>query len=995
MIQTLLAKVVGTQNDRELKRLRPIVGQVNAFEAAIQPLSDEALRAKTAEFRERLSRGETLNDLLPEVFAVVREVGRRVLNMRHFDVQLIGGAVLHSGKIAEMKTGEGKTLVATLPAYLNALEGKGVHVVTVNDYLARRDSEWMGRIYRALGMTVGVIQHDMNDMERQAAYAADITYGTNNEFGFDYLRDNMKFELAHYVQRGHHYAIVDEVDSILIDEARTPLIISGPAEMSTDLYYEVDRIVPKLKAGAVVRGDTKAEERDALEATGDYIVDEKHKTVTLTESGTAKAEQMLVSRLNGGHIYDLENAHIKHHVDQALRAHTLFHYDVDYMVKDGEVVIVDEFTGRLMPGRRWSDGLHQAVEAKEHNGRHPEVKIERENQTLATVTFQNYFRKYKKLAGMTGTADTEAEEFAKIYNLDVVVIPPNRKLQRIENPDLVYRTEAEKWDAIVTEIVDEHAKGRPVLVGTVSIEKSERLSSMLDKRGLKRGTTTGGGADKHVVLNAKYHAQEAEFVAQAGRKGSVTIATNMAGRGTDILLGGNAEFMTRQQCLAEQIAERLPKGEERFVEDEQFVYFYHLDTFYRVPKPDYERIFKHFEQQCDAEHKDVVNVGGLHILATERHEARRIDNQLRGRAGRQGDPGSSRFYLSLEDDLMRIFGSDRIAGLMQRLGMEEGVPIEHGMVSKAIERAQKQVEAQNFSVRKHLLEYDDVMNKQRENIYTLRRQILEGQIKFEDEDGNEEVLGTREYLMSLAEDTLDLLMEAYAGRDVDVEEWDLEALKREAGNAFAIDLSDVDFSDRTSDEISDLIWEQAKASYQEKEALVGREVMERVERDIMLQIVDGQWKDHLYSLDHLKEGIGLRGYGQRDPLVEYKKESFELFQAMKLRVDEEIVRFLWRLRPILSEEGGGAAPMPPRRPPPRQKSPLILSGPSDQPTPAFPGSAPAGPPVNSGANRQPPRVGGDDAAVKTVRRDEPKVGRNDPCPCGSGKKYKKCHGIAA
>ncbi len=935
MIQTLLAKVVGTQNERELKRLRPIVGQVNAFEAAIQPLSDEALRGKTAEFRQRLAQGETLTDLLPEAFAVVREVGRRVLNMRHFDVQLIGGAVLHSGKIAEMKTGEGKTLVATLPAYLNALDGNGVHVVTVNDYLARRDSEWMGRIYRFLGMTVGVIQHDLNDMERQVAYAADITYGTNNEFGFDYLRDNMKFELAHYVQRGHHFAIVDEVDSILIDEARTPLIISGPAEMSTDLYYEVDRIIPRLKAGAVVRGDTKAEDREALEATGDYIVDEKHKTVTLTESGTAKAEQMLTRHLGGGHIYDLENAHIKHHVDQALRAHTLYHDEVEYMVKDGEVVIVDEFTGRLMPGRRWSDGLHQAVEAKEHNTKHPEVKIERENQTLATVTFQNYFRKYKKLAGMTGTADTEAEEFAKIYNLDVVVIPPNRKLLRVENPDLVYRTEGEKWDAIVTEIVDEHAKGRPVLVGTVSIEKSERLSSMLDKRGLKRGTTTGGGADKHVVLNAKYHAQEAEFVAQAGRKGAVTIATNMAGRGTDILLGGNAEFMTRQQCLAEQIAERLPKGEERFVDDEQFVYYYHLDTFYRVPKPDYQRIFAHFEQQCDAEHKEVVGLNGLHILATERHEARRIDNQLRGRAGRQGDPGSSRFYLSLEDDLMRIFGSDRISGLMQQLGMEEGVPIEHGMVSKAIERAQKQVEAQNFSVRKHLLEYDDVMNKQRENIYTLRRQILEGRIKFEDEEGQEEVVGTREYLMSLAEDTLDTLMATYAAREVEVQDWDLDALKREAGNTFAFDASALDFSDLSADEMSDLIWERAKASYEEKEALVGRDVMERVERDIMLQIVDGQWKDHLYSLDHLKEGIGLRGYGQRDPLVEYKRESFELFQAMKIRVDEEIVRFLWRLRPVMGED----AAQPPRRAP-RPRAPLILSGPSDQPAPAFPGDAP-------------------------------------------------------
>src|SRR4051812_23465696 len=997
MLDTLLAKVVGTQNERELKRLRPIVAQVNALEPSVRSLTDEQLRGKTTAFRERFAAGETLDELLPEAFAVVREAGRRVLNMRHFDVQLIGGSVLHKGKIAEMKTGEGKTLVATLPAYLNALEGKGVHVVTVNDYLARRDSEWMGKIYRFLGMSVGVIQHDLNDAERQVAYAADITYGTNNEFGFDYLRDNMKFELAHYVQRGHHFAIVDEVDSILIDEARTPLIISGPAEVSTDLYYEVDRIIPKLKAGAVVRGDTKAEDREALEATGDYIVDEKHKTVTLTESGTAKAEQMLMGHLKGGHIYDLENAHIKHHVDQALRAHTLFHYDVDYMVKDGEVVIVDEFTGRLMPGRRWSDGLHQAVEAKEHNGRHPEVKIERENQTLATVTFQNYFRKYKKLSGMTGTADTEAEEFAKIYNLDVVVIPPNRKLLRIENPDLVYRTEKEKWDAIVTEIVTEHEKGRPVLVGTVSIEKSERLSTMLDRRGLKRGTTTGGGSGKHVVLNAKYHAQEAEFVAQAGRKGAVTIATNMAGRGTDILLGGNPEFMTRQQCLAEQIAERLPKGEERFVDDDQFVYYYHLDGFYRVPKPDYERIYQHFKSQTDAEHDDVVAASGLHILGTERHEARRIDNQLRGRAGRQGDPGSSRFYLSLEDDLMRIFGSDRIAGLMQRLGMEDGVPIEHGMVSKAIERAQKQVEAQNFSVRKHLLEYDDVMNKQRENIYTLRRQILEGRIKFEDENGQEEVLGTREYLMSLAEDTLDGLTNTYAARDADFEEWDLEGLKREASNAFAIDFSELDFSDRTADEIGDLIWEQAKASYQEKEALVGRDVMERVERDVMLQMVDQQWKDHLYSLDHLKEGIGLRGYGQRDPLVEYKKESFELFQAMKDRVDEEIVRYLWWLRPVLNEEAAAA----PVRRAPQRRAPLVLNDPgTDAATSSVFGAprsaaATAAPPRATATQQQPPRVGGDDAVQRTVRHEGPKVGRNDPCPCGSGKKYKKCHGAAA
>jgi preprotein translocase subunit SecA len=988
MIQTFLAKVIGTQNERDLKRLRPIVGEVNAHEDSLKSLADEQLRVKTAEFRERLGKGETLDDLLPEAFAVVREAGRRVLNMRHFDVQLIGGAVLHKGKIAEMKTGEGKTLVATLPAYLNALESKGVHIVTVNDYLARRDSEWMGKIYRFLGMTVGVIQHELNDAERQVAYACDITYGTNNEFGFDYLRDNMKFELAHYVQRGHHFAIVDEVDSILIDEARTPLIISGPAEQSTDLYYEVDRIIPRLKPGAVTRGDAKAEEREALEATGDFLVDEKHKTVTLTESGMARAEQMLTRHLNGGHLYDFENAHLKHHVDQALRAHSIFHLDVDYMVKDGEVVIVDEFTGRLMPGRRWSDGLHQAVEAKEHNGRHPEVKIERENQTLATVTFQNYFRKYKKLAGMTGTADTEAAEFAKIYNLDVVVIPPNRPLTRIENPDLVYRTEPEKWDAIVSEILDEHKKGRPVLVGTVSIEKSERISSMLDKRGLKRGTTTGAGAEKHVVLNAKYHAQEAEFVAQAGRQGSVTIATNMAGRGTDILLGGNPEFMARQQCLAEEIAERLPKGEERFVEDEQYVYFFHLDAFYRVDKKEYERIYQHFKQLTDAEHDNVVAVGGLHIVGTERHEARRIDNQLRGRAGRQGDPGSSRFYLSLQDDLMRIFGSDRISGLMQRLGMEEGVPIEHGMVTRAIERAQKQVETQNFSVRKHLLEYDDVMNKQRENIYALRREILEGAIKFDDG----EVVNTHEYLMTLAEDILDSLAATHAAREADFEQWDLDALKRETTRTFGIDAAAIDFSNLTSDEIRERLWEACRSSYGEKEKLVGADIMRRVERDIMLQIVDQQWKDHLYSLDHLKEGIGLRGYGQRDPLVEYKKESFALFTAMKERVEEEIVRYLWLLRPMIAEDA-------PRRPSPIRRAPLVLNDPGTQAPSAFgpPREAQPAPasPFGAPASRQPARVGGDDAAVKTVRRDEPKIGRNDPCPCGSGKKYKKCHGAAA
>jgi len=972
IVDTLLAKVIGTQNERDLKRLRPLVAAISEKEPEIETLPDEQLRAKTAEFRQRLANGETLDDLLPEAFAVVREAGRRVLKMRHFDVQLIGGVVLHRGRIAEMKTGEGKTLVATLPAYLNALEGKGVHVVTVNDYLARRDSEWMGRLYRFLGMSVGVIQHDLNDQERQVAYGSDITYGTNNEFGFDYLRDNMKFDLAQYVQRGHNFAIVDEVDSILIDEARTPLIISGPAEESTDLYYEVDRIIPRLTPGAVTQGNVKAEDREELEKTGDYIVDEKHKTVTLTETGMAKAEKMLEHRLQPGGLYDPLNMPLLHHINQGLRAHTLFRLDVDYMIKDGGVVIVDEFTGRLMPGRRWSDGLHQAVEAKE------KVKIERENQTLATVTFQNYFRKYKKLSGMTGTADTEAEEFHKIYKLDVMVAPTNRVLRRVEEPDTVYRTEREKFEAIVTDIIEKQQTGRPVLVGTVSIEKSERLSKLLKLRGVR-----------HVVLNAKYHEQEAEIVAQAGRKATVTIATNMAGRGTDILLGGNPEFMARQQTLADQIAERLSKGEEKFVDDDEFVYFFHLDNFYRVARAAYDRIYSALKAQTDAEHDEVVAIGGLHIVATERHEARRIDNQLRGRAGRQGDPGSSRFYLSLEDDLMRIFGSDRIAGLMQRLGMEEGVPIEHKMVTNAIARAQKQVEAQNFSVRKHLLEYDDVMNKQRESIYALRRELLEGRIHITDEEAVE----VREYLLTLAEELLDSTVETYAGDQVDPEERDVDALLLAVGEIYGLDpaeFADVDLESMKTEDITDALWAPILTKYEAKEGLVPAEILRRVERDIMLQIVDAQWKDHLYSLDHLKEGIGLRGYGQKDPLVEYKKESFALFTAMKDRVEEEMVRYLWRLTPVASEDPGQAPvrPVAPRRPPQQ----ITLNSPAQSAPSPFGALGGGASPASQGPPR-PPRTGGDDV-VRQVRRDEPKVGRNDPCPCGSGKKYKKCHGAA-
>ena len=964
MLDTLLAKVFGTQNARDLKRVQPLVDAINACEETVRGLSDAELRSQTTTFRERIDRGEPLNDLLADAFAAVRETGRRVLAMRHFDVQLIGGIMLHRGQIAEMKTGEGKTLVATLAAYLNALEGRGVHVITVNDYLARRDSDWMGRIYRFLGLSVGVIQHDLRDPERHAAYRCDVTYGTNNEFGFDYLRDNMKFERTQFVQREHRFAIVDEVDSILIDEARTPLIISGPAQQSTDLYAEVDRIIPRLNPGAVTQGNVSAERREELEHTGDYLKDEKHKTVTLTETGMAKAEKLLAHRLEPGGLYDPVNMPILHHINQALRAHTLFERDVDYMLKEGKVVIVDEFTGRLMPGRRWSDGLHQAVEAKER------VTIERENQTLATITFQNYFRKYDKLCGMTGTAETEAPEFAKIYDLDVLVAPTNRPLVRIEEPDSVYRSAREKYDAIADDILEQQQAGRPVLVGTVSIEKSERLSELLKRRGIK-----------HVVLNAKYHEKEAEIVAQAGRAGTVTIATNMAGRGTDILLGGNPEYMARRQALGEEVAERLPAGEERFIDDEDFVYFFH-EGFYRVPRPDWERILTHFTAETAAEHERVVAAGGLHIIGTERHEARRIDNQLRGRAGRQGDPGSSRFYLSLEDDLMRIFGSDRIQGLMERLGMEEGVPIEHGMVTKAIERAQKQVEAQNFSVRKHLLEYDDVMNKQRENVYALRRELLDGKVIL-DED---EEVDSRAYLMQLAEGLIDSTIQTYCGKEIEPEEWDTAAVKRDVGNLFGINaesLDEIDLTDRNPDEMRDALWTLADEEYRRKEAAIDGAVLRRVERDIMLQVVDSQWKDHLYGLDHLKEGIGLRGYGQRNPLVEYKRESFSMFEAMKERIEEDIVRYLWRLRPAGPDDARRRRAAPPAI---RQATPATLNDPN-----AAPGLFGSGSPVRPAAP-QPARTGGDDAALRTVRRDIPKVGRNEPCPCGSGKKFKKCHG---
>ena len=967
MLDTLLAKVFGTQNERELKRLWPLVSEINSREDRLRNTSDTELIAETNKLRSRADNGESLDSLIADAFALVREAGWRTLEMRHFDVQLLGGMVLHSGKIAEMKTGEGKTLVATLAAYLNALSGKGVHVVTVNDYLARRDSEWMGRIYRFLGMTVGVIQHEMRDPERQAAYACDITYGTNNEFGFDYLRDNMKFDISQFVQRPHNFAVVDEVDSILIDEARTPLIISGPAEQSTELYYEVDRIIPRLKPGAVTQGTVPAEEREALESTGDFIKDEKQKTVSLTESGIARVEQLLKGRLQSGGLYDPANMPLLHHVNQALRAHNLFRLDVDYMVKDNQVVIVDEFTGRLMPGRRWGDGLHQAVEAKE------KVKIERENQTLATITFQNYFRKYHKLSGMTGTAETEAPEFAKIYELDVIVVPTNRDLVRIEEPDAIYRTGDEKYRAIAEDIQSKQDAGRPVLCGTVSIEKSERLSKVLKRTGVR-----------HVVLNAKYHEREAEIVAQAGRKGSVTIATNMAGRGTDILLGGNPEHMARQQALKEDVVDEITKSEYRVVDDESHVYFSHEDRYFRTPRPEWDRIFTFFKQQTDTEHAEVVDAGGLHIIGTERHEARRIDNQLRGRAGRQGDPGSSRFYLSLEDDLMRIFGSERISGLMEKLGMEEGIPIEHKMVTRAIERAQTQVEAQHFSIRKHLLEYDDVMNKQRESVYGLRRELLEGRIQLDFEEGSQQ-LDSRGYLMTLAEGHVEAIVESHCGEEIEPEDWDIEALRQSFGDLFGLDAdqrSQITIDDTGIDTIEESLWNSARNSYEQKEAAIDGDTLRRVERDIMLQVVDVQWKDHLYGLDHLKEGISLRGYGQRQPLVEYKRESFSMFQAMKERVDEDTIKYLWRLRAVPKE--GETSPAQPRL---RSSTPISYNEPKKA-TSALSGSAGS----LEASSPRPTRTGGDDAAVRTVRRDTSKIGRNEPCPCGSGKKYKKCHG---
>ncbi len=836
MYKWLYHKIFGTKTEQDLKKLRPLVAAVNELEPRIQALTDDQLRAKTPEFKEKLSQGAPLDTILPEAFAAVREVSRRVVKMRHFDVQIIGGLVLNQGKIAEMKTGEGKTLVATLPAYLNALVGKGVHIVTVNDYLAKRDTEWMGPIYRSLGLTVGTIQHDLNDAERQRAYGSDITYGTNNEFGFDYLRDNMKFRRSDLVQRDFHYAIVDEVDSILIDEARTPLIISGATQDSTQQFVKVDGLVRHFKP------------------EHHFKVDEKARTVSILEPGVAEAERFL----GVTNLYDLANMDLVHSINQSLKAHYLFKRDVDYMVKEGQVIIVDEFTGRLMPGRRYSDGLHQALEAKER------VKVEAEYQTLASVTFQNYFRMYKKLSGMTGTAATEAEEFGHIYGLDVVEIPTNRTLIRTEYGDVIYRTAREKWDAVVEEITQHIETGRPVLVGTVSIEKSETLSTLLRKKNIR-----------HVVLNAKYHEMEASIIAQAGRMGAMTIATNMAGRGVDILLGGNAEFLAKEQLKKTGVD---PAKADPAV---------------------WAAALKAATEITQKEHEAVIALGGLHILGTERHEARRIDNQLRGRAGRQGDPGSSRFYLSLEDDLMRIFGSDRLSGLMARIGMSEGVPIEHSLVTRAIERAQKQVEGQNFSIRKHLLEYDDVMNKQRETVYTQRREILHGK-------------DLKEYFANLLEEITDWLLDRHANPEKPPDEWDRAALREALRDQFGVDIEalGIDWVAVAAPELRDKVLAACRGAYETKERLLGPSSMREFERLILLQVIDTQWKDHLLEMDHLKEGIGLRGYGQRDPLIEYKKESYDMFQAMLDRVEESAVRYLFLIQPVVEEA------LPERRPQP-------------------------------------------------------------------------------
>ncbi len=1003
-----LTKVFGTSNERTVKRMLPTVKAINALEPAMQQLTDEQMRAKTDEFRARIAAAiadikdpeertkaeqDVLEQLLPEAFALVREAGRRVIAMRHFDVQLIGGMVLHQGNIAEMKTGEGKTLVATLPCYLNALAGHGVHVVTVNDYLAKRDAEWMGKIHNYLGLSVGVIVHDLSDEQRRAAYAADITYGTNNEFGFDYLRDNMKFELAECVQRPPYYAIVDEVDSILIDEARTPLIISGPTDQTTDKYARVVRIVPQLELGEEI------ESLDNKILTGDYVVDEKHRTIGVTDEGWVKIEKLLGIES----IADPENWDLKHYVETAIKAHALYKRDVNYVVKDGEIIIVDEFTGRLMPGRRWSDGLHQSIEAKEG------VNIRREDQTLATITFQNYFRLYKKLSGMTGTADTEAAEFEKIYELSVVVIPTNMPMRRIDNTDVVFRTAKEKYFAVADEIARLNELKQPVLVGTTSIEKSELLSQILQRKNIR-----------HVVLNAKFHEREAEIVAQAGHLGMVTIATNMAGRGTDIVLGGNPEFLAKQELVKKNRARAVSaaEGEISPTAAPGMMRFYYQSQEFETPESDWKEVYAGYAAQAAKEREDVLAAGGLIILGTERHESRRVDNQLRGRAGRQGDPGASRFFLSLEDDLMRIFAKEWVSTLLQRLGMEEGVPIESKLITRRIEAAQKAVEGQNFESRKHVLEYDDVMNKQREAVYGTRRQLLEGI--------DQKELITDDYVSNI----LSTILDTHAPDKLHPDQWDIKALQDAVVMQFGLDITaeGIPVRELNRHELGEALFTHLKERYDAKEQIIGAQAMRYHERMIMLSVLDGLWKDHLLAMDQLKEGIGLRGYGQQDPLISYKRESFEAFEAMMNRFQEDTVRFLFRMQ-IMGPDGKEIS-IPARVHP----QSIVFSGGSENA--AEPGAAALpgvvggshGAGMNGGSSNgvassipvptrapsttidsleeefqrrkkrelQQARMAGAGEATETAqRRSGEKVGRNDPCPCGSGKKFKKCHGVDA
>ena len=909
----LLKKLFGTSSEKELRAIKPIVDKIEALDGEYSKLTDEQLKAKTPEFKQRIANGESLDDILPEAFAACREAAWRVLGMKPYRVQLIGGIILHQGRIAEMKTGEGKTLVATLPAYLNALAGEGVHIVTVNDYLAKRDSEWMGKVYRFLGLTVGLVIHDIQPKDRKASYSADITYGTNNEFGFDYLRDNMAIYATEMVQRGHAFAIVDEVDSILIDEARTPLIISGQGDKSTQLYTVVDAFVAKLKGQRVASVDTKEEEDPDLDA--DYVVDEKARTVTLTAHGIQAAEQFQVANLA-----DPENTTLSHHINQAIRARGLMRRDIDYVVKDGEVIIVDEFTGRLMYGRRYSEGLHQAIEAKEG------VTVARESKTLATITFQNYFRLYGKLSGMTGTAMTEEEEFGTIYSLDIVEIPTNKPVQRVDHPDVVYKTEAGKFRAIVNQIEECHKKGQPVLVGTISIEKSEELSAMLKKRGIR-----------HNVLNAKFHEKEAEIVAQAGKLGAVTVATNMAGRGTDIMLGGNAEYLAKAELRKAGLSDELIAESTGYADTDN-------EEILNARKMFAEAEAK-YKDEIKAEADQVRAAGGLFILGTERHESRRIDNQLRGRAGRQGDPGESRFYLSLEDDIMRLFGSERVMGMMEKLGVDEDTPIDAKILSNAIENAQKQVESRNFQTRKTVLEYDDVMNTQRKVIYEQRRKVLDGE-------------NLKESVQTMLSTVISTEVQAHMGelKHMDAENW-REVCAQFRGLFLRPDefkFTDEELQQYDAQALTDLLQERASDIYARKEAELGEPLMRELERVMMLRVVDEYWMDNIDAMQELRQGIGLRAYGQNDPVVAYKKEGYEMFESMIAAIQAETIR-----RIFLARVQVGATTV-------KRERVAKVTGES---------------------------AGSDGTVKKQPVKKGQKVGRNDPCPCGSGKKYKKCCGM--